>query len=221
MPKEIPLTGKYGQGKVALVDDCDFIHVSPYLWHVDTEGYARTKIKGKVTKLHRYIMEAMPKQVVDHINGNLLDNRRCNLRFATKGQNKMNANVHKNSLVGVKGVSQRETGKYQTRIQVNGRQVHLGCFFTIRAAAQAYNDAAVKHFGEYAHVNDLSELPNEPEPLAPKPTSIYRGVFWDSYRSKWRASMQVKRKRYELGMFDTEIEAAQARARAEAVHLNT
>lgn len=208
MSKEIPLTGKRGRGKFAIVDDCDFERVAPYLWHIDTEGYARTHINRQVAKLHRYIMNALPGQIVDHANGNVLDNRRCNLRFATKGQNKMNANCHKNSIVGVKGVSQRETGKYQARIQSGGKQVHIGCFFTLRAAAQAYNDAAIKAFGEYALLNDLSQLPDETEPTPPTPTSNYYCVHWSKQRQKWRVSTVVSGRSHELGFYKNETDAA-------------
>lgn len=88
--KEIKLGGKLGQGKVALVDDDDYAYLSQFSWYLSTNGYTngrkhlrvRSTIDGKGVKLHRVVMGVTdPKLTVDHINGNVLDNRKENLQI--------------------------------------------------------------------------------------------------------------------------------------------
>lgn len=91
MSKEIPLS----QGRLALVDDADYAELSQHKWFVDHYGYAvrnfpRSLCKTRDIRMHRVILNAPDGMTVDHINGNRLDNRRCNLRLATDAQNKCN-----------------------------------------------------------------------------------------------------------------------------------
>lgn len=87
---EIWLNGYYGAGKFALVDDDDFVKLSRHSWHF-RDGYAITDINKKEVRMHRYILGVIePDIVVDHINGNRLDNRKCNLREFTPKQNANN-----------------------------------------------------------------------------------------------------------------------------------
>src|SRR5580693_5939275 len=84
------------KGQVAIVDDEDFLELAQYCWVVDSKGYARRKTlgkrNGKVIKMHREIMKPESSKIyVDHINGNKLDNRRSNLRFASHAENAANS----------------------------------------------------------------------------------------------------------------------------------
>lgn len=82
----IPLT----QGRVVLVDDEDYEWLSERKWHAhksSTHWYAACWIKGKMIRMHRLITDAPDGLVVDHINGDTLDNRRCNLRICTTREN--------------------------------------------------------------------------------------------------------------------------------------
>ncbi len=72
-----------------VVDDEDFEKVANHEWHW-THGYARTAINGKKIYLHRFVMDAQPEQIIDHINHNTLDNQKSNLRFCTSSQNNHN-----------------------------------------------------------------------------------------------------------------------------------
>jgi hypothetical protein len=103
------------------------------------------------TMLHRAVLGATAGQFVDHIDGNGLNNRRCNLRFATKAQNGANSGVRVNNTSGFKGVSlHRKTGKWRGRIWVHGKCLDLGLHPTKETAAEAYAKASAMHNGEFA-----------------------------------------------------------------------
>jgi len=106
--------------------------------------------------LHRLILQPLDTQVVDHINGNGLDNRRINLRICEQLHNTQNRALNKNSSTGYKGVSRRTaTSKFTASIRVKGTKIHLGNFTFAVDAARAYNEAAVKYFGDFARLNKL------------------------------------------------------------------
>jgi hypothetical protein len=157
--KEIPLT----QGFVALVDAADYDFLMQWKWHVRRQGnklYALRKsfIDGKQAwvKMHRVIMEAKPGTMIDHKNGDGLDNRRANLRFATNSQNQCNKGVRSDSVSGYKGVSlHRRYGnkRWRARIKVNGKREELGYYATPEEAARAYDRAALLYHGEFASLN--------------------------------------------------------------------
>ena len=160
MSREIPLT----RGKVAIVDDADFERLSQSQWYAHSIGYtfyARTttpRPERRTVLMHRELLGA---KGVDHINGDGLDNRRCNLRLATGTQNQANKRATL-SLNGVpvssryKGVSRRKgRRRWNAAIKVQGRRISLGTFRTERDAALAYNGAAVTYFGEFARLNEI------------------------------------------------------------------
>lgn len=157
--KKIPLS----KGMNAIVDDEDFARISKHKWHVqsDTMLYAVRKgprdEHGKRIRyqMHREIISAPPGIFVDHISGNPLDNRRCNLRLATTQQNAFNQKVGRvNNTTGAKGVYLcRSSNRYYAQICVNGRGKHLGFFDSIQSASAAYDVAARRAFGEFAKTN--------------------------------------------------------------------
>jgi HNH endonuclease len=89
-------------------------------------------------------LNALPGQQVDHINGDTLDNREANLRFATKTQNQANAGRYRNNRSGYRGVSvDGESRKYRAQIKVQKRLIHLGFFATAEDAAIVHDAAAI------------------------------------------------------------------------------
>lgn len=151
----------------AIVDDEDYALVSQYSWCYHGDGYAARGYhkdnKVIIEKMHQLIMGRAPKGlVIDHINGNKLDNRRCNLRFVTQQQNTFNSKRRTPLRRGVnpsryKGVTWRnDRKKWQSRICVNGKRHYLGLFESEEDAACAYNEAAKLFFGEYARLNQVS-----------------------------------------------------------------
>lgn len=146
--KEIPLT----QGKVALVDDEDYPQLSDIAWYCH-RGYAVTSIFSRKTTvlMHRLILLPPEKLQVDHINHNKLDNRRANLRLATQTQQ----NGNRLKFLGTsrfKGVSWRNRPKCWL---VQCHQTYVGSFEDEIEAAKAYNAAALKYWGDFAHLNEF------------------------------------------------------------------
>ena len=108
--------------------------------------------------MHRDIMKTPKGLEVDHKDYNGLNNQRFNLRNCTHRQNQINKIVI--SLAPYRGVSwvlKRKKWKIKARIKVNGRNIHLGYFKTEEAAALAYNEAAIKYFGEFAVLNIIKK----------------------------------------------------------------
>lgn len=140
-----------------LVDEELADWLSQWVWRPHFAGYAfRHGLPGEETKnvyLHRVIVDARPNTYVDHVNGNKLDNRRSNLRICTQSQNAANA-PGRGGTSRFKGVSFDKTrGKWLAGIRVNYVKQNLGRFATEKEAAEAYDYAAQKHFGEFARLN--------------------------------------------------------------------
>lgn len=138
-----------------------------YKWYLhrdyDRNLYAARRVplgsERVVLRMHRVIMDAAPDALVDHINGNGLDNRRCNLRFATRTENQCNRRLTKTNASGYKGVRlHRQSGKWSARIRLDGRVVSLGYFCAAEEAAHAYDRAAIELFGEFAKTNAMLGL---------------------------------------------------------------
>lgn len=150
----IPLT----RGWVTVVDKVD-ADLGTRRWSSDgatvKRAYAvrRGKRWSSAIFLHRVIAERMGLDIadkdVDHIDGNRLNNRRSNLRAATRSENARNSGARRNSKSGIKGVHLRD-GRWIAQIGMSGRRVYLGSFATIEAAAAAYAEAAKKYHGEFA-----------------------------------------------------------------------
>lgn len=105
--------------------------------------------------MHREILGLMPEDPdVDHRDGEGLNNRRSNLRLVTNSQNNMNSQCRWGALSKYKGVSwHKRREKWQGRIKLNGKEIYLGYFDNEKKAARAYDEAAKKHFGEFARLN--------------------------------------------------------------------
>lgn len=148
---------KYGNVEV-IIDDEDYDLVKNYLWylHKTNSGfYIRGYKNNKFIYLHRLIMNAKPKQFIDHKNHNTLDNRKINLRCCTIKENGRNVRKTKNKTSSkYKGVTFfKRDKKWQAKIQVDGRTIHLGYFVQEIDAAVAYDNAAKKYFKTFAKTN--------------------------------------------------------------------
>ncbi len=153
--KQIQLT----QGKVAFVDDVDFVILSAHRWHAmrGRKGNfyaARDDFTGGVRQhiyMHRVILDAPSDLQVDHANGDGLDNRRGNLRTASRAQNQQNQGRRTDNSSGFKGVCwHSKRGKWYARIGCNGVTRSLGLFDSPEEAHAAYCRAAVATHGQFA-----------------------------------------------------------------------
>ena len=148
--KEIKLT----QGKIAIVDDEDYEHLSGFKWHAQKNGntfYARRGAsigngKQKTIRMHREIFKVPDGLAMDHVNGNGLDNRKINLRIATSRQNSQNR--HQSTTSKYPGVTWHvNRRKWQAQMHIDGVHRYLGLFPTEEEA-----------FNKYKHmVHDIGE----------------------------------------------------------------
>lgn len=153
--KEILLT----RNKIALIDDEDFEKVSQFKWLCNASGYVvhhlpRKDGKRQALWMHRLILNAPKSMVVDHINHDTLDNRKENLRLCSRNENCHNRLKNKKSLSIYKGVCwQKRVGKWRGQIILAGKKKHIGYFTSEDIAAKAYNEAAIKNYGQFACIN--------------------------------------------------------------------
>jgi hypothetical protein len=154
---EIPL----GDGLVAHVDREDFHLVERHRWRAVLVGntfYAFTTLHRRMAPMHRMIIGAPPRVMVDHIDGNGLNNRRGNLRLATPSiqtQNARHRAVGQSGYLGVYSPPSRHSRPrpWAAWIKCNGRVFYLGAYRTPEEAAHAYDGKARELYGPQALTN--------------------------------------------------------------------
>jgi gentisate 1,2-dioxygenase len=140
-------------GEIAKVSVEDWLWLAGYTWHVGSGGYPLTWVDGKDVPMHLMVAERMGFERPDHKNQIKLDNRRENLRPATRSQNGGNRPKNSNNSSGLKGVSWHKLKqKWHAQIAVHGEKVHLGYFSSKDAAYSAYCQAAKQYFEEFAPI---------------------------------------------------------------------
>jgi hypothetical protein len=116
--------------------------------------YARAGVLRKTLMLHRLILSARRQNLVDHRDGNGLNNLRSNLRLATHRQNSVNGRLRTTNTTGFRGVSPTASGRFMATIRDGSRgKKYLGIFATAEDAAHEYDMAASDIFGEFARLN--------------------------------------------------------------------
>ena len=138
------------KGEEILIDRIDYDKIKEYYWSVNSQGYAISVINGKHKRLHLMILDKPKNFVIDHINGNKLDNRRSNLRICTCKENSRNVSASKNNKTGHLGISLTKFGRYRARIMVDGKEIRLGNYVNLEDAIKARKKAEIKYFGEYS-----------------------------------------------------------------------
>lgn len=160
--REIPLT----KGHVALVDEADYERVSALRWYaMNCHGRTLYAARGRVLRsdppkkvlMHRFILGVPAGMVIDHINGNGLDNRRANLRVCSHLENCGNGPARGTSS-GHKNISYRPQHKrkpYVVQITRDGKNHYCGSFADLHSAVAARNTAVVRIWGEFARIDDV------------------------------------------------------------------
>lgn len=151
---KVPLT----QGMFALVDREDVEWAAQHNWHVQrrsTSGNHQAAACGR--SMHREIARRMGLEIdgfeIDHKNQRPLDNRRLNLRVATRPENIRNRKAQANNKQGLKGVHQRSGGMYVAQIKSGHGYHYLGQYATASEAAEAYDAKAAQIHGRFACTN--------------------------------------------------------------------
>jgi hypothetical protein len=151
----VPLT----RGYEAIIDAADAAFIGQWNWFAipksNTVYAARWGREGepRTVRMHRELLSAPEDLGVDHINRNGLDNRRENIRLATRNQNMWNSGLQANNTSGFKGVTWRKRDKrWSATICVFGRPINLGNFRTAEEAHQAYARASAEMHGEFGRI---------------------------------------------------------------------
>ena len=216
MSKEIPLYNKKKEiTSYTMVDDDNYDYLMQWKWR-NAHGYAMRgeRIGGRdgryvEYRIHRIVANCPDGKVVDHISGNTLDNRRCNLRICSAKDNSRNARktMSKRSSQ-FKGVSYIKRGnKWSSCIRNEGKQYWLGQFGTELEAAKVYNINAKKYYGEFANLNNINE--DAIEVHYSSYMLKYTGVHLTKQRT-WTARVWYKGKMLSLGIYNNEDDAARA-----------
>lgn len=159
---------KLNKGYETIVDDKYFDILNKRKWFINySNGVPRyaafTFRKNKnnyCTLMHRMIMELEGYKIkgkqIDHINGNGLDNRLENLRLASHSENQRNSKLRKDNTSGYKGVVWNKRDKvWFALLRIGKKRLNLGSFDNKIDAAKAYNEAAIKYYGEFANLNEI------------------------------------------------------------------
>lgn len=155
----VPLT----QGLFAMIDSDDAYRLETFNWRAAYRDRGRCFYAVRSQKregmrhieqtMHGFILGQIEGLQVDHIHGMTLDNRKSQLRHATRSQQKMNSSLYANNKTGRKGIYWRERDQqWSASISVGGKQMHLGQFDDMLDAISAREIAEKKYFGEYSRV---------------------------------------------------------------------
>ena len=213
-----------------MVDDEDFEVLSKFKWQAKQCGrtyYAQRAYKlpksrnTKSFSMHRQLLDLSdPKLVVDHKDGNGLNNCRYNLRVCTIKEISRNRKPNKSSSLGYKGVYfNKEAQKWVAQVMVNLKSIRCGFFDSPEEAAHAYNEAAKLYHGEFARLNELGDYTPPVYTKRRNSLSGYRGVYFVlKNKRSWRAVVRVNKKPLVVGSFSTPEDAARAYNEAAKQH---
>lgn len=227
---------KMTKGHYAIVDADNYERFNNMYWHTivgrGKNAYAQTRIDGKHVLMHRLILNAAKGEYCDHIDHDGTNNMRANLRICSNAENVRNRRIDKRNKTGFKGVTLDKTTslrkRYRASIVVNRKTMWLGRYATAIEAAKVYDLAALKYFGDFAMFNfpeemhekikcgnidfeDLAFAKKKDKGISAKNKRKgrrFKGVYLRAGR--FMSSINVNRKYYYLGRFDTEEEAARA-----------
>lgn len=140
-------------GKVK-IDIEDIERVQQHKWHIndnDQKYVTSESFEERTVRLHRFLMDCPKDKIVDHIDRDIFNCRKSNLRICSRTENNWNAGVRRDSGTGIRGVYfDKTSGKYKAHIQVNKKRINLGTFSGIDEAIKIRRKAEKTHYGDYA-----------------------------------------------------------------------
>lgn len=157
---KIKMSGKFGIGKYFIIDNSDIDRVRKHSWWSDsfnrpqTDIWDKEKKKSRRVLIGRFIMNPPEGTVVDHINGNTLDNRRNNLRICTQSGNQKNRNnLNKNNTSGFRGITwDKFRNKWVAQLSLNYKHIYLGRYDSIEDARESVKKAICKYHGNFINL---------------------------------------------------------------------
>lgn len=146
------LSGVNGNGKETKISISDRHIVNDRSLSLSRNGYVMIWTSKGIKYLHRFLMNAEPGAIVDHINGGALDNRRVNLRICTRTENARNRKKYSSSKYTYKGVY-KNGNRFYAHIGLNGRKIRSRSFLSEIEAAREYDRLAKEYYGQYCKLN--------------------------------------------------------------------
>lgn len=213
-------------GKEVYVDDEDYDYLNKFNWSYNGR-YAVSNINKNTINMHRLIIKInninIPKgYIVDHIDGDGLNNTKLNLRVCTQSNNQMNkAKTKSKTTSKYKGVyfdkhNKKWNATIEHSIDGNRKKINLGLFDDEELSARVYDVNAITLFGEYARTNfPLEDYINNSMydefiriNRESKKSSRFKYVSWAKNINKWAVELNHNKTKYRLGYYDDEVEAA-------------
>lgn len=205
---EIKLDGK--RKAVCLVDEDDYKYLSQSKWTLSSRGKV---INSNKEYMHRIIMNATKTDIIDHINSNKLDYRKCNLRKTTRSTRNNYAPKHKNASSKFYGVSKSKSiDKFSVKFQYKCKQHNVGKFSTEIEAAEAYDQYIISN-----NFDKLLNFPNNKEKYMLNKNNVkikkdksctYKGVYQKD--TKYLAKISYNNKQFNLLLSEDPILCAKA-----------
>lgn len=146
------------KGEKSIIDSEDVERIKGFCWWVSNTGYLMGDVHKpkKHISIHRLIMNILdrPDIIIDHKNGNKLDNRKSNLRICTRTENSYNKAMQPYNTSGITGVTwDKARRKWAAAICYEGKRIHLGRYSNKDDAIKARREAEDKYFGEFSYHN--------------------------------------------------------------------
>ena len=157
----LPIYSRSDRVAWALVDDDLAGELIDRLWRLTSHGYVAHKRSGGYEYLHRRVMGSPNELVVDHVNGDKLDNRRCNLRVVRHAENLQNRGPNQSGTSRFRGVTLIRTGKWLAQAKLNGQYHYLGLWNTEEEAGAAAAAFRAKHMPFSADGRNLVDVVSE------------------------------------------------------------
>ena len=140
--------GYTSNGEPFIFDVEDYEKIKDIHWYINKNGY----VVSTIYRQHRLIMDCPDNMIVDHINHNKADNRKCNLRITTQSENSRNVALRKNNKSGVTGVYwSNHFNKWIAKITIDKKESTLGMFDVFEEAVTARKNAELKYYGDYSY----------------------------------------------------------------------